>query len=190
MSMRVGVLALQGAVAEHVAALVACGVDVVAVKRVQHLEGLRGLVIPGGESTTVSKLMATYGLDEAIVGAVERGMGLFGTCTGLILMAKEVDGQDQAGLQLVDIAVRRNAYGRQVDSFEECLDIPVLGPEPFRAVFIRAPYISRLWGDAKELAAEHGHVVLAQQGRMLVAAFHPELTEDLRIHRYFLTMLD
>lgn len=188
-AMRVGILALQGAVAEHAQALERCHVEVTVVKRVEQLEGLCGLVLPGGESTTVGKLMVRYGFAAAISDAARRGMGIFGTCTGLILMAKHVEGSEHPWLDLMDIDVKRNAYGRQIDSFEQDIDIPLLGSVPFRAIFIRAPYISSVAAPCVALATEGSRIVLAQQGRMLAAAFHPELTDDLRIHKHFLSMI-
>lgn len=188
-NIKIGVLGLQGAVAEHVKALSACGVETSIVKRAEQLEGLKGLVIPGGESTTVGKLLEIYGLDKAIIDAVGNGMGLFGTCTGLILMAKDIDGSGQPRLGIMDICAKRNAYGRQVDSFEADIPIPSVGSEPFRTIFIRAPYIDRVWGKAEALAYENDKIILAKQDKMLAAAFHPELTNDLRVHKLFLSMV-
>lgn len=187
---RVGVLALQGAFREHVAALADCGVDAVEVRRAHELSGLDGLVIPGGESTAIGKLVLDYGLAQPITELQRRGGAVFGTCAGMILVAKEaVDGRpDQVLLGLIDVGVRRNAFGRQVASFEAELDLAG-DPQPLPAVFIRAPWIERA-GDGVELLAAHdGHPVAARQGRVLVTAFHPELTPDRRLHRLFLGMV-
>ncbi|MGE5599764.1 MAG: pyridoxal 5'-phosphate synthase glutaminase subunit PdxT [Bacteroidota bacterium] len=184
--MEIGVLALQGAVREHLWSLEACGAAGRTVKRAADLEGLAGLIIPGGESTTVGKLLERYGLLAPIVERAAAGMGVFGTCTGLILMARQIEGSVQPRLGLMDITVRRNAFGRQVDSFETDLDVPVLGDPPVRAVFIRAPEVSAVGPEVEVLARHDGHLVLVRQGRFLAAAFHPELTADTRLHRYFL----
>jgi 5'-phosphate synthase pdxT subunit len=187
--MRVGVLALQGAFAEHEKALARVGVEAVEVRLPAHLEGLDGLVIPGGESTTIGKVAEEWGLLEPARVFAHSGRPLWGTCAGMILMAKEVlDGvPGQPLLRLMDVTVRRNAFGRQTDSFEADLDVPVLGAETFHAVFIRAPLIERV-GDGAEVLArlEDGTVVAARQGNLLVTSFHPELTEDDRFHRYFI----
>jgi 5'-phosphate synthase pdxT subunit len=185
--LRIGVLALQGNFREHAAMLRSLGADVVEVRLPGQLDGLDGLVIPGGESTTIGKLARLYGLDGAIrefPGAV------FGTCAGMILLAREaVDGTPgQPLLGLVDIAVRRNAFGRQVRSFEA--DLAVQGEaEPVHAVFIRAPWIEHCGPGVQVLAEAEGHAVLAREGRYLVAAFHPELTGDTRIHERFLELV-
>jgi 5'-phosphate synthase pdxT subunit len=173
--LRVGVLAVQGNFREHAQMLRRLGADAVEVRKPEQLAGLDGLVIPGGESTTFMRLMRLYGLDEAI-RRFEKPV--FGTCAGMIVL-------DREHLGLVDVAVRRNAYGRQVASFETELDVAGEG-EPVHAVFIRAPWIEDA-GDGVEILAEHdGHPVLAREGRFLVAAFHPELTDDTRLHRLFL----
>ena len=171
--MKVGVLALQGNFREHAAMLRRLGAEVVEVRKPNELAGLDGLVIPGGESTTFTRLMGLYGLDEAIrcfEGPV------FGTCAGMIVL-------DRDHLGLVDVSVRRNAFGRQVASFETDLDLP---GGPLRAVFIRAPWIEEVGPDVEVLAEVDGHPVLARQGRFLVASFHPELTDDTRLHELFL----
>lgn len=185
--MRVGVLALQGAFREHILSLEALGVAAPAVRLPEQLEGCDGLVVPGGESTAISKLMATYGFYDAIRARHEAGMAVWGTCAGAILMAKRiVDGvPGQEPLALMDITARRNAFGRQVDSFEADLEFDGFD-EPFRGVFIRAPWIDSVQADAKVLAEHDGHIVAARQGDLLCTAFHPELTGDPRVHRYFL----
>lgn len=189
MAPRVGVLDLQGDVIEHVAALQRAGAEAVRIKRVEQLTGLDGLIIPGGESTAIGKLMVRYGFMEAIPREAARGMGVYGTCAGLILMATEIEGSDQPRLGLMDMVARRNAFGRQVQSFEVDLNIPELGPEPLATVFIRAPYVASVGKNVKALAKVGEKIVVAASGRHLVTAFHPELTEDLRVHRYFIDKL-
>lgn len=185
--MTIGVLALQGAFREHVLSLEALGAETVAVRLPEQLEGCTGLVIPGGESTAIGKLMATFGFYEPIAERCAEGMAVWGTCAGAILVAKSVADAlpDQRSLELMDIVVRRNAYGRQIDSFEADLDFAHIG-EPFRGVFIRAPWIEEV-ADGVEVLAEHeGHIVAARQGRLMATTFHPELTGDPRLHRFFL----
>ena len=184
-----GVLALQGDVAEHLAALREAGAAAVReVRRPADLAGLDALVIPGGESTTIGKLMVEYGLDQAIHAGVGAGLAVFGTCAGMILLATEIVGSTQPRLGLLPARVRRNAYGRQVDSFETHLDAPAVAPLPLEAVFIRAPWIEAVGPDVDVLARHDGHVVLCRRGRILAASFHPELTADRRLHRYFLAL--
>lgn len=184
--MRIGVLSLQGDVREHILALRRCGVDAAPVRYAEEIEACDGLIIPGGESTTIGKLIARYGLKEAVRSLPQRGRPVFGTCAGLIMLARDIEGSDQFRLGLMDMVVRRNAFGRQVESFEADLDIPALGEAPFRGVFIRAPIIHSVGPDVEVLACHDGDIVLARQGKLLTAAFHPELTDDLRVHRYFL----
>jgi pyridoxal 5'-phosphate synthase pdxT subunit len=184
------VLALQGAFREHRRALRDVGLEPVEVRQPRDLAGVRGLVIPGGESTTMSKLMAAYGLEQPIRDLHDAGGPVFGTCAGMILIARDaVDGlPDQRTLGLIDIAVRRNAFGRQVASFEA--DLRLSGdPEPMPGVFIRAPWIESAGAGVEVLASHAGHGVAARQGRVLVTAFHPELTGDLRMHRMFASMV-
>lgn len=187
---RFGVLALQGAVPEHLRALEAVGVEPVAVKWPRDLEGLKGLVLPGGESTTISDLMSHFGLFPAVERFVQEGGALYGTCAGAILMATEVLGgtKAQRSLGVIPMAVQRNGFGRQVDSCEVPLAMPVLGHEPVHTVFIRAPYIATV-GDGVEVLATHQEKIVAvRYGRHLATAFHPELTEDRRIHQLFVEM--
>lgn len=179
-------MALQGAFREHQKILGTCGVESVQIRKSSHLDGISALIIPGGESTTIGKLLSEFALLEPIRKMSNDGMPVFGTCAGMIMLAKEINGSRQTSLSLMDIAVERNAFGRQADSFEADLDIPVLGTRPYRAIFIRAPYITAVGGDVQVLADYDGKIVLARQGRFLAAAFHPELTEDNRLHRYFL----
>ena len=188
--MKTGVLASQGAFAEHIAVLKKLGVEASPVRLPRQLAGLDGLIIPGGESTTISKLIKDYDLVPGILQLAEEGKPIFGTCAGMILLAKEIPDSTVKPLGLMDISVRRNAFGRQNESFETDLSIPVLGNEPFHAVFIRAPLIESINGTTEVLARlENGTAVAARQGKFLVSAFHPELTDDLRFHRYFLEMI-
>ena len=185
-SVRIGVLALQGAFREHILSVEALDAKAVAVRLPDQLDDCDGLIIPGGESTAISKLMVSYGFYEPIQARHAAGMAVWGTCAGAILIAKEiVDGiPEQRGLELMDVSVQRNAYGRQVDSFEADLQFAHLG-DPYRGVFIRAPWIASV-GDGVEILAKHeGHIVAAQQGNLMATTFHPELTGDPRIHRYF-----
>ncbi|MHB1842400.1 MAG: pyridoxal 5'-phosphate synthase glutaminase subunit PdxT [Sulfobacillus sp.] len=180
--MRVGVLALQGAFREHIATLARLGVESREVRTVKDLEGVEGLILPGGESTTIGMLMDEYGLIEALR---QGEMPLFGTCAGMIVLAKDIQGSTQPRLGLMDMAVDRNHYGRQRESFET--EIAVTGlPQGVRGVFIRAPVVTRTGSGVEILARHQGEVVLCAEGRCLAAAFHPELTDDTRLHRMFL----
>ena len=185
----VGVLAVQGAVEKHILTLERCGVRAIPVRFAEELDEVQGLVIPGGESTTVGKLMARYGLDTKIVERVGEGMPVFGTCTGMILLAKNIVDSDQQRLGLMDATILRNAFGRQIDSFEADLDIDAIGPPAYRAVFIRAPYALEANSSTVTLARCDGKIVLLRQGNLLGCAFHPELTDDTRIHEYFIGMV-
>jgi 5'-phosphate synthase pdxT subunit len=176
--LRIGVLAVQGNFREHAAVLRRLGAEPVEIRLPEQLEGLDGLVIPGGESTTIGRLMRLYGLDDAVR---DFGGPIFGTCAGMIVL-------DRDHLGLGDYATRRNAFGRQVRSFEADLDIGD-GDEPLRAVFIRAPWLEDAGDDVDVLAEIDGHPVLAREGRLLVAAFHPELTDDTRVHERFLNLV-
>ncbi len=207
--MKVGVLAVQGAFIEHEKALARIGVESVEVRLPEHLEGLDGLIIPGGESTTIGKLVAEWHLLEPIRALAKAGRPLWGTCAGMILMAQEVadDVPGQPLLGLLDVTVRRNAFGRQVDSFEADLEVDALGAEPFHAIFIRAPFVERV-GEGVEVLARlepalsdalslskggaegDGRVVAVRQGNLLATAFHPELTDDDRFHQYFLHLAE
>lgn len=185
--MRIGVLALQGAFREHIMTLEALGVESSAVRLPSQLAELNGLIIPGGESTAIAKLMVTYGFYDPIRQHHGAGLAVWGTCAGAILIAREildaVPGQESLGL--MDITVRRNAFGRQVDSFEADLDFSNIG-EPFRGVFIRAPWIEDAERGVEVLASHEGRAVAARQGDLLATVFHPELTGDPRVHRYFI----
>ncbi|MGA8941923.1 MAG: pyridoxal 5'-phosphate synthase glutaminase subunit PdxT [Thermoactinomyces sp.] len=186
--MKIGVLALQGAVREHVRHLEAAGATAVPVKRAEDFADLDGLVIPGGESTTISKLMREYQLTEPILAMHRAGKPVFGTCAGLILIARQIEGQESNHLGLMDISVRRNAFGRQRESFE--VELPVKNvADDFQAVFIRAPYIEKVGEGVEVLAETDGKIVAVQQGNLLGVAFHPELTDDIRFHAYFVDLV-
>lgn len=186
--MKVGVLALQGAVAEHIRSMERAGAEGMAVKRVEQLSEIDGLIIPGGESTTIGKLMRKYGFIEAIRDFSAQGKPIFGTCAGLIVLADRIEGQEEAHLGLMNMTVERNAFGRQRESFET--DLPVKGiGEPIRAVFIRAPLIKEVGEQVDVLSTYNGEIVTARQGHLLAASYHPELTDDYRLHQYFLDMI-
>ena len=191
--MKIGVLALQGDFAEHIVMLKKLGAETAEVRLPAHLDGLDGLILPGGESTTIGKLMVAYGLLEAIRD-FGQGHAIWGTCAGAILLSKDAR-RDQPLLGLMDITVERNAFGRQVDSFEAALDVDVVKTAtetdtPFHAVFIRAPIIESVSADAKVICAlDDGRIVAAQQGHLLATSFHPELTGDTRFHQYFLSLV-
>jgi len=188
--MKIGVLASQGAFAEHIKVLKQLDIEAVPVRLPDELKGVDGLIIPGGESTTISRLITAYQLESEIKTLVKEGKPLFGTCAGMILLSKDISGNTTKALNLMDIRVKRNAFGRQVDSFETNISVPALGEKPYPAVFIRAPLIEQC-GDGVEVLAKlnDGTVVAAKQDKLLVTAFHPELTGDYRFHRYFLDMV-
>jgi 5'-phosphate synthase pdxT subunit len=190
--MKIGVLALQGDFAEHISMLKKIGVETAEVRLPKHLDGLDGIIIPGGESTTIGKLAAAYDLIEPL-REFGKNHAIWGTCAGAIFLSKDVS-RDQPLLGLMDIKVERNAFGRQIDSFETDLEIDELfkatGTEhPYHAVFIRAPIIESVGGTAKALSTlEDGRIVAAQQGHLLATSFHPELTDDTRFHEYFISL--
>lgn len=192
--MKIGVLDIQGSVEEHVATLQKLNVDVVKIKKVEDLEAINGLIIPGGESTTMGKLLRRFGLREAILERVNQGMPIWGTCAGAILMAKEIVGDQKAdGLEVMNIKVERNAYGRQLDSFETQLEFD-LGPygktlaAEVPAIFIRAPKIVSVGDNVEILAQYKNEIVAAKEGKLLATTFHPELGLDLQVHQYFVEM--
>jgi pyridoxal 5'-phosphate synthase pdxT subunit len=188
--MKIGVLASQGAFAEHIKTLHKLDIEAVPVRLPEELKGVDGLILPGGESTTISKLLHAYDLMRKIKSLAGDGVPIFGTCAGMILMAKQIYGNNTTSLGLMDITVKRNAFGRQVDSFETELKIPALGKVPFPAVFIRAPVIESCEKDVEVLARlDDNTVVAVKQGKLLATAFHPELTNDLRFHQYFLDII-
>jgi len=188
--MRIGVLASQGAFAEHIDILHQLEVEALPVRLPSELRGWDGLIIPGGESTSISRLMLDYNLVSEIKNLAKSGLPILGTCAGMILLAREILDSDVEPLGLMDITVRRNAFGRQKESFETELAIPVLGEKPFPGVFIRAPIIEQANSEVEILTRlTNGTSVAARQGKILASAFHPELTNDLRFHQYFLNII-
>ena len=188
---RIGVLALQGAFIEHIGMLNRLGAEATPIRLPEELEGLDGLVIPGGESITIGKLMEAYDLTGRVQKLIADGLPVMGTCAGMILLANQVADLNGYSLRVMDISVRRNAFGRQVDSFETDLAVPAIGETPFHAVFIRAPWIENV-GPGVEILARlaDGTPVAAKAGNTIVAAFHPELTDDTRLHAYFLGIVN
>lgn len=192
---KIAVVAMQGDFQKHIEMLIRLGADAYPARTPGDIARADGVVLPGGESTTIGKLLARYGVDAAITEASAQGKPIYGTCAGLILLAREVaagtgERGGQPTLGLLDAVVARNAFGRQVDSFETALDVPALGPDPLRAVFIRAPYVVEAGPSVETLATYDGKIVFIRQGRILGSAFHPELTEDDRVHRLFLSLLN
>lgn len=186
---RIGVLAVQGAFAEHISLLRELGVDAVGVRLPRDMEGLSGLILPGGESTAMRKLIDRWGLREPMLDLARRGAPLFGTCAGMILLSREISDGDAPVLPLLDITVKRNAFGRQLESFESEIDVPVLGDRPVHAVFIRAPIVERVGEDVDVLAQlEDGRVVAVRKANVIATAFHPELAGETRFHRLVATM--
>jgi 5'-phosphate synthase pdxT subunit len=187
--LEIGVLAVQGDFAEHIVLLRKLGVQAQEVRLPDQLDPLDGLIIPGGESTTLSRLMSIYNLREPLAHMARQGRAIWGTCAGMIMLAREITENDPVPLDLMDIGVQRNAFGRQVDSFEQSLNIGILGPDPFHAIFIRAPVIIRVGEGVEVLSSlDEGRPVAVQQGNLLATAFHPELTPDTRFHRHFLEL--
>ena len=187
--MRVGILALQGAFLEHEQILDELGIETAQVRLPHELNDLDGLIIPGGESTTIAKLAAQYELMEPLADFAN-SHPVWGTCAGMIFLAKDIGNPDQSTLSVMDIAVDRNAFGRQIDSFEENLHITCLDETPFHAVFIRAPKVTDVGEDVKVLATTQAESIVAvQQGHWLATAFHPELTQDNRLHQYFCDLI-
>lgn len=186
--MKVGVLALQGDVREHMSSLIACGVDPISVRRASEIAQIDALVVPGGESTTIAQLAEIFGVYDVIQGRINEGMPVYGSCAGMILLADEIldakDGQKSFGG--LDITVRRNAFGRQVDSFESDIAFNDGSAELVRAVFIRAPWVERVGDGVEVLASIENHPVAVRSMTLLATSFHPELTGDFRIHRYFI----
>ncbi|AFV10269.1 glutamine amidotransferase PdxT [Thermacetogenium phaeum DSM 12270] len=181
---------MQGAFREHVDAFRRCGCEAMEVRTREELDEVAALAIPGGESTAITKLLRSFGLWEALLKRGAEDLPILATCAGVIVLARGIVGSDQVSLGLLDVAVRRNAYGRQVDSFETELKIEALGTEPVPAIFIRAPIIESVGPKVEVLATYREKAVLVRQGRILAATFHPELTADLRLHQYFLEMAE
>jgi len=187
--LEVGVLAVQGDFAEHIAVLSNLGVKAREVRLPEHLDSLSGLIIPGGESTTLSRLMTLYDLREPLQQMAAEGRAVWGTCAGMIMLSQEITENDPVPLGIMDIGVQRNAFGRQVDSFEQRLNINGLDGDPFHAIFIRAPVIIRIGKDVEVLSAlEDERPVAVKQGNLMATSFHPELTNDYRFHSYFLEL--
>lgn len=187
--MRIGVLALQGAFREHLQTLASIGVEGVPVRLPSDLAGVSGLILPGGESTTMRKLIDRWGLRQPILDLAATGAPLFGTCAGMIVLAREIAGGDEPVLPLLDVTVERNAFGRQLDSFEADLDVPVLGGRPVHGVFIRAPIIERAGPEVDVLASlDDGRIVAVRERNVIATAFHPELAGETRFHRLVATM--
>jgi 5'-phosphate synthase pdxT subunit len=189
--MRVGVLALQGTFIEHIALLQLLDVEASPVRLPRELDTLDGLIIPGGESTTMVRLIKEFELLRPIKKMAHDGLPLWGTCAGLILLAKSISNYEMETLGLMNMKVKRNAFGSQIDSFEANLDIPVIGKEPYHAIFIRAPVIEEVMPEVEILSSlPDGTIVAVKQDSLLACAFHPEFTQDLRFHRYFLNMIN
>lgn len=183
--MKIGVLALQGAVAEHIRVLTDLNIEAVPIRLPSDLDNLEALVLPGGESTTISKLLSDYGLMEPIRGLAHRGLPMLGTCAGMVLLARKVSDSNLEPFGVVDIEIKRNAFGRQIDSFETELSIPVLGDKTFHGIFIRAPIVENVAPSVEVLCQLGNNAVAVRQGKIVACAFHPELTQDLRLHKYF-----
>lgn len=188
-NIKIGVLALQGAVKEHIQIMNKLDVEAIPIKRKEQLQNVDGLIIPGGESTAIGKLLRQYELREPILELHRKGKPIFGTCAGLILIAKHIAENSEPHLPLLDVTVQRNAFGRQVDSFEA--DLPIRNvAEDFKAVFIRAPLIAEVGSEVEVLSTVSDQVVAVKQENLLGISFHPELTDDTRLHAYFLSMVE
>lgn len=187
--MKIGVLAMQGAYREHLQMLKTLGVEAIDVRYEQDIDNIDGLIIPGGESTTMGKLIKTLRLYDKLKSRIQNGMPVWGTCADMILLAKNIVNESYNHLAVMDINVRRNAYGRQLGSFETKAPVNGIGDD-IDMVFIRAPYIESVGENIEVLSTVDGNIVAAQEGNMLVTSFHPELTEDLRVHKYFINIVD
>jgi 5'-phosphate synthase pdxT subunit len=186
---KIGILSLQGAFAEHEAVLASIGAEAVSVRLPEHLDGLAGLILPGGESTTMRKLIDRWGLREPILELAHQGAPVLGTCAGMILLAAEISDGDEPVFPLLDVTVKRNAFGRQLESFEGQIQVPLLGDAPIQGVFIRAPLVERVGDDVDVLAKlDDGRVVAVRQRNVMATAFHPELAGEVRFHRLLTTM--
>lgn len=189
-TVKIGVLNVQGAVSEHAIHVGKVGAEPVLVKHADDLTGLHGLILPGGESTTIGKLIRKYGLFEPIIEASQQGLPIFGTCAGMILLAKQIEGFEEPHLALMDVLVNRNSFGRQRDSFEADIFVEGMNQDPFPAVFIRAPHVVKAGQGVQILAALDDRIVAVRENHLLATAFHPELTDDLRMHQYFKQMAE
>jgi len=187
--MKIGVLAMQGAFIEHINSLKKLNVDAIPVRYEKELDEIDGLIIPGGESTAIGKLIDVFNLKEKLISKIRDGLPVWGTCAGMILLAKKISDSDIVHIPLMDIEVVRNAYGRQLGSFSINYKINEIDGEPFPMIFIRAPYIKEVGEDVSVLAEVDGKIVAAKQNKMLVSSFHPELTDDLRMHEYFVNII-
>jgi 5'-phosphate synthase pdxT subunit len=188
---RIGVLAVQGAVREHLEAIRDIGAEPISVRLPRDFEGLDALILPGGESTTMRRFIDRYGLREPILAMAGRGAPMLGTCAGMILLAERLSDGDEPVLGLLDVSVERNAYGRQLDSYEADVNLPAIGEEPLHGVFIRAPVVVDTGPDVEVLARDtSGRIIAVRQGKVLATAFHPELTGDRRLHRFLLDLVD
>lgn len=186
--MKIGVLAMQGAYREHLKILKSLGIEAIDVRYEEDIDNIDGLIIPGGESTTMGKLIKTLGLYDKLKSRIENNMPVWGTCAGMILLAKNIVNEDYNHLSVMNISVIRNAYGRQLGSFETKAPVKGIG-EDIDMVFIRAPYIESVGENVEILSTVDGNIVAAQEGNILVTSFHPELTEDLRLHKYFINIV-
>lgn len=184
---KIGVLSFQGSVREHLACLTKLHAEAIAVNTLETLREIDGLILPGGESTTLGILLREFGMTEPLRTRIEEGMPVWGTCAGMILLARDITGQPESHLGVMDIQVTRNGYGSQQDSFKTELSIPAVSERPVPLVFIRAPYIEKVWSDVAVLGEIDGKIIAASQKNMLATSFHPELTEDLSFYDYFLT---
>ena len=189
MSLKIGVLGLQGDVREHIRMLQLLGVESLIVKLPEDLSLVDGLIIPGGESTTMIRIMKEIEMYEPLKEKIEEGFPVFGTCAGMILLSKKVEGSDQLTLKVLDIEVERNAYGRQIESFEVDIKVPQFGDKPVRAVFIRAPKIVKAGNEVEALAEYEGTPVFVRENNVMATSFHPELTDDARVHEYFIKIV-
>lgn len=187
--MKIGVLAFQGAVREHMDILLKLGVLPIPVRKREDLKGISGLILPGGESTTIGKLLIDSGLKYDIIEMARDGLPIWGTCAGMILLAKHIVNQDYIHLGLMDIWVRRNAYGSQIDSFIKRVPVPPISNSPLELIFIRAPYVEKVGENVEVILELDGKIVAVREGKLLATAFHPELTEDLNFHKYFLELI-
>ena len=187
--MKIGVLSLQGGVIEHITAIISLGHEAIEVKTLEDLKSINALIIPGGESTTIGKLLKITGLLNPLREMIQNGLPVWGTCAGMILLAKNIENEDTAHLGVMDITVKRNAYGTQLDSFTTKIIIKEISKLPIELVFIRAPYIESVGKNVEILSTVDGNIVAAQEDNMLVTSFHPELTEDLRLHKYFINIV-